>query len=990
MDTYNYKNKTLNIFKKNGDFTKVYIKRVLNKEIPLIDGYKIDNDGEIVKIVKGKTIKFLGKKYTYINSIGLADKLDISPSKAIKLIEDYKNKTTIRYAIDDDNIVKFSLRDKPLLNTPFKFEEMKNSKIIGGETKFGSITRTIPQNKRYELNITITAKFDWSEDKGITRTVKTFRDIKPSDIEAEELFMEAYGNATNIRNLKISVIGEYGGKTLDFKDSKLFDGTNHLKLNQFKNEIIYKENWKDCVVDYLGETYKKISPKNIKNLRTIRDILGFCKKFKIKMICYDVNGNIVEANYPVKKNKSYQALIFIAYNNHLYPLKNKYLKKTNEIIDHKRVNDAQKEMFDLINRGNELPYNIELYEGKVVSFIYNDIMYFQNYEYDEVKYILQHFGLLDKMYPLLTINSLGGLFEKLYNIKGCDSFIPNDDKFIKGGYNYNNKLIDEKECITIDKNKCYSNALQKLNYLISCDIRLNDYAKYKEQKIINHYLYNIEINEPCILLPQNGLYTGEFLKYCKKEGLEFNIIEFLETNKIDNIYEPLITDVYKNLPNREAKKIINILIGKFEKAIATEKKLKFNKLCNHEEAKTFEGYKKELYGRFTICYDEKDTFNIYNKKPISIQIKDNSRRVVYEMMKTLNLKNCDIKQVKTDSITFINKNDDYKKYIGTGLDDWKIETYSGIIPKDIHKINLSIEENSKTENKNELWDCYAGAGKSYKIINEVIPTLNEDYIVLTPSHACLKDYRKLGLKCDVIQKYIYANETNLANNIIIDECGMLNKNAWDFIYKLHLTGRKIMAYGDFKQLLPVDINAKQLNTLLFTNNLFSNINPMNTNYRNNFTKEEYDKMMVCSYSEKVELINKYNAKNYYDADYIITYKNETRKKYNELMCERHNIKNLDDVGAKLICKTNDLRNQNIYNKFMFEVKETTNEYIIITDGNEDYKLTEKHLYKNFDFGYAVTLYCIQGASVKSIYYAPEDIESIGGRGVYTLISRIKI
>ena len=164
---------------------------------------------------------------------------------------------------------------------------------------------------------------------------------------------------------------------------------------------------------------------------------------------------------------------------------------------------------------------------------------------------------------------------------------------------------------------------------------------------------------------------------------------------------------------------------------------------------------------------------------------------------------------------------------------------------------------------------------------------------------------------------------------------------------------------------------------------------MNTNYRNNFTKEEYDKMMVCSYSEKGELINKYNAKNYYEADYIITYKNETRRKYNQLMCERLDIKNLDDVGAKLICKTNKLRSKNIYNKFMFIVKETTNEKIIITDGNEDYEITEKELNSNFDYGYAVTLYCIQGESVGSIYYAPEDLDSIGGRGVYTLISRLK-
>ena len=75
---------------------------------------------------------------------------------------------------------------------------------------------------------------------------------------------------------------------------------------------------------------------------------------------------------------------------------------------------------------------------------------------------------------------------------------------------------------------------------------------------------------------------------------------------------------------------------------------------------------------------------------------------------------------------------------------------------------------------------------------------------------------------------------------------------------------------------------------------------------------------------------------------------------------------------------------------MFIVKETTDDnMVILTDGEEDYEISLKQLNSNFDYGYAVTLYCIQGASVKSIYYAPEDMDNLTGRGVYTLISRLK-
>ena len=223
------------------------------------------------------------------------------------------------------------------------------------------------------------------------------------------------------------------------------------------------------------------------------------------MICYDVNGNVVASHYPKINNKSYKSLVFIAYDNHLYPLKNQYLKKTCDIMEHKKVKDAHKEMFEIVTRKNELPYDIQIYNGNILSFVYNNIKYYEGADSGMVKHILTQFGILDKWYAGLSINAIGGLLEKVYKINGCDSFIPNDEKFIKGGYNYNNPDVDETKCITIDKNKCYSYILQQLRTLISCDIRLNGYHKYEDQEINSYYLYNVEIEGPCILLPQNGL-----------------------------------------------------------------------------------------------------------------------------------------------------------------------------------------------------------------------------------------------------------------------------------------------------------------------------------------------------------------------------------------------------------------------------------------------------------------------------------------------------
>ena len=283
-ETYNYKNKTLKIFKKDGSLTKAYTNRVINKEVSLINGYKIENN----KIVKDemKTIKFRGKQIKYSNTIDLANILDISPNQTLEVLKDYKDGKTIRYAWENDDVVKFSLMDKPLLKTPFSLDKISNKNIIRGMNKKVSISNSLPQNKKYKLNITVSAKFDWSEDLGITRRTTVERNIEPTDIDALQIIQDAFPEATNIRDIKTSIIGEYGGKKMNFIDSKLYDGVSHLKLNQFKNEIIYNENWKDCVVDYMTELYKKISPKTIAKLRTIRDILKFCQKYRIKIKHY--------------------------------------------------------------------------------------------------------------------------------------------------------------------------------------------------------------------------------------------------------------------------------------------------------------------------------------------------------------------------------------------------------------------------------------------------------------------------------------------------------------------------------------------------------------------------------------------------------------------------------------------------------------------------------------------------------------------------------
>ena len=110
------------------------------------------------------------------------------------------------------------------------------------------------------------------------------------------------------------------------------------------------------------------------------------------------------------------------------------------------------------------------------------------------------------------------------------------------------------------------------------------------------------------------------------------------------------------------------------------------------------------------------------------------------------------------------------------------------------------------------------------------------------------------------------------------------------------------------------------------------------------------------------------------------------------MCAKLGITSITDIGARVICKTNDFSNYDIYNNFTFRVKSVDEETIELeTENGNTYNLPlKKYLNKNkFQYGYALTLYATQGSSLKSFHYCMEDIKLLDGRGLYTLISRLK-
>tara|TARA_R110002153_G_scaffold185499_1_gene338603 strand:+ start:17332 stop:20343 length:3012 start_codon:yes stop_codon:yes gene_type:complete len=1003
----------------------------------------MDSTKKPKKHIKKKII-FKGKNVYYYNIPGLAKKLKVSKDEARKLVSDIKKGNTDIYLIKGQNFGKVDITKKinPLLLQQFGISRLTTKNIVNKSFRNKTqILKSIPSSKQLKLLIKITFKFILSSekfnkkkfiqrsydvlvsgdimdenqnefilyDKYLEETGENFSNFKFYHNEKENKNLdsdkqdELQSKGYNVIIDKVELLSEYTNQKIKIENLKMKEKAP-LNIDNLFNEVIYDNANGNCVYTYLSSIYPKFSKKKMKGLETTNDLYEYCKDNQIKMVAYNISGNIIKAYYPIKKNKSRKALIFICYNNHLYPIKNSLLNKVKtptklNVIIKKNLDNFLIELLDK----QILPVNIKFIDAKIYSFIIDDNLYIDNEDYLICKEILEKFGVLDKLTPYTTLNNISKIFESLYLKENIDSFMPKNNKIIKGGYNYNNEknvlssynLDKEYDLITIDKVKCFSYSLSQLKFLISVDVRCDKWKKYNNEKIIDNYLYVVYPKYSSILLPDNNIYCGEYIKYCESKGLEFEIQEVLETKQHTNFYTDMIVDLYNKIDNSHFKRIINIMIGKMESDREINIRQQVKKICNTQESETEEGFQIKLNKDWNLIMENKTTYNISNKKPIAIQIKDNARKMLYEKMEILNLENNDIVQIKTDSITFINKDNKYKNYISNELDGWKTEEYANITGKEYFNRDISLKYD-KCQNMNQIYNCYAGCGKTHKIINEIIPNLTKSYIVLTPSHATLKTYKKKGLNSKVIQSYSLTETTPSEDIIIIDEIGMVDKKGWGTIYTSYLQGKKIYAFGDFNQLKSIDGNIYYTHN--FIKSIFGYIGNMDTNYRNNFSKKYYDSLIYSTNKKYlIEEIEKVNCK-LQNSDVVIAYRNITRHKYNNKLLKLKGFKcKVNDKngciegkleqGLKIICMTNDLRKKEIYNKFTFTIiKIDKDKYHL----DNDLILTYDEIIKNFHIGYCRTLYSIQGESIENIYYTPEDYFFIDGRTAYTFISRLKI
>jgi hypothetical protein len=833
---------------------------------------------------------------------------------------------------------------------------------------------------------------------------------------------------------------------------------SNISVNLFDEIINIDNSNENCVLVYLEHLYgnkenkRKINVNKFFEKYDTKDgidtnmIIEFCKSYKIKCIAYDINKNIIASYYPEIPSKSYKSLVYIAYNNHMYPCKNMFLKSkvpklTNTI--YVESEEIEKKFNNLIKKNiiptdikislNEVKQNDDINIGASIrSFINEDILYFTNKDYNDCLKLLSVYGIQDKITPTTSRFNVLYLLEKLYNVPNVNSFFPQLKNINCSAYQYlttDNSLLKSKDIVTIDKNKCYVYCLYLLDNVFTFNLKTdtiidsrdlrnynNDDDKYKsgmisrngfDNKLINEcYFYMAKPKYSTILMHQTGLYSGEYLLYCINEKVDFQIIQEIQTKRISNPFKTMIEDLFNKTQNIDfddslfLKNMVNIWIGKFDHGNDhIDSYIESTKFCNTNEAELTDGVNIQYNKNYSFCIKKNSSIKITSRKLISIQIKNMSRKILYEKMKSLDLQSKDIIQINVDSLSFINRNN--KKIDNIDISDfkgWKYETLKKLKFNKKYDGNIKeLEMKNKNNENNILFEGYAGCGKSEFIKKQLIPSIiknhkEKKYLILSPNHSVIEDYRKDEDNCNVIQKFIFQKTIPDEDIIIIDEIGLCNNDCTDLIYKLSLLGKQILSFGDFNQLLPVEPNIKKGNVKPSNQDYYLKYlyyqhsdRFKNKNERNDFTNEYYDKL-IKKKIDLLEEIQKYMHKDMYSAECVICYTNEQCDIYNEKIMKYHNI-NFGDIGCKVMCKSNDLRKYGIYNNFLFTINKKDNDSITL---NNNYVITKQQLNKYFVPAFARTSYNIQGKSLLSYYVPQECLKNFNdGRSAYTIVSRLK-
>jgi DNA replication protein DnaC len=615
--------------------------------------------------------------------------------------------------------------------------------------------------------------------------------------------------------------------------------------------------------------------------------------------------------------------------------------------------------------------------------------YYVNDEYYKKHYqVYKDLGIEHKYSPLNNTakKTFTDAFNHMYKDINIDSHAP----YFESSKLFSYRAEEIEKGTGIDMNNCYPSVLSKLPYLLVHSSYKDKYYKYVDgMEIIDNYIYNVECITPNILIPSSGQYTGFILK----QSDNYIIHEVFECRKVNNYYTEFIEKMKNKYDKKYFKTGLNHMIGGMSSYRERCEFLRPTKICNKQEAKATKchNYKRIKGSDYFACMDiDKVSMNVINRIPIHIYMMDMMRIEIVKKINELGKKEEDILQIRCDNIYF--KGDDIEAGKGwkleqpsiyTSVPEWEDE-YQDRIPE-----NIQYDRNVKiNRHANTLFYGFAGCGKTYSIM-KYLENYDGKYVVVTPTHEALLEYRKAGINCNILTCHLNSKKFE-KHLVIVDEIGMCGQGKMLKLFELkEIYKCKIHAWGDFNQLPPV--GGKKINENPYMlRKIFDKFMFVGTNYRNKLPLDFYRKIIngELTQKQKFDIINIINKKSK-NTNLIVGYYNKTRKECNDLLSKKFK-KDLYTKNCKVICKTNDLRKYDLYNNFKLLFVKMEEDMVILKDSYEKYKIPKSLYDKHFQLNYSSTLYGVQGRTIDFGSMGIADVEKLSDNtDFYTMISRFR-
>jgi hypothetical protein len=932
----------------------------------------------------------------------------------------------------------------------------------------------IKDDELFSGTIHISIRFIDKSQQGARRNrTKTFSGTKVRNLNKVQIFeyvdaviQDYFGNFgdgegyTIIRGTSVKLIKPIPKRVGAIKKMKV-KAVKFFKIDlniQSNNDVI--PDGENCFVHYIKTRYgeQKGFIKKVKNINgeqnwTVEQCIKFLEDCNIPYYAY--LGDLKLFKYKLDRKSKAKIFRFIFTNEHIYPVEKKELNGLKKI---KRDSYKIKQIKFKENLTNYIVNKMA--DGKVIKQY--------NIKYQDQKFIFERALIDETLYvdDIDLVNShklftqIMGFFPISFNYKIytpliyiCEkekifSSFNFDMEMNEAPYYYNPDSMKKKNLLCIDKNKCYSYMLKSLKYIPVLNSQCFP-EKYNEDEPFNEdYIYHVKkITKDSRCFLSAGKMSGHRIK------------NFLDSVEIDYVIKPkLILNPFSELiekmfqtNSKLSKFIINVFYGICRISQYQDYTCHKRLVTSIDEAKEFGDFRKiqnDHFQLYTLLEHKEHRLKYkFNLMPISMFILDKAVNTLVEKIdecKKLD-PNLKVAKIKTDAFTMIT---DVIKYEDLDLDKndiskWKIEPIGKRREQfictdtlDEHEYITELDKNTKIDesdfilksnaytlpqvidkkdvrkylDKNILFDCLAGSGKTYECLNEIIPLLkdqNKKWLVISSQHCSLEEYYLKNHNAKVIQYYTFNSKVHVEfstyDTIIIDEFGKLEPNQIEFIFKNCGKHCNLIFLGDKGQLLPYGYDKNKPSPVenMELYKLFDYVVKLEDNWRNKYTKNQYQKMKdlkfkLTDYERKLidrisdlnitvtrrtmDKINQKKIKDWKD-EFTFGDKKFKLKKDGKIISEFFNRKNF-----------NKLHKLGIYNGIFYTIKEYDKDNITIIDKyNKEYIIPMDLFIENFNYGYAITTFRAQGRSIDYDKMGVHDYFLIrkSGRTLYTVFSRIK-